>query len=166
METAGATLFAYRVSDPKSYGVVAFDGDEPVSIEEKPANPKSSYAVTGLYFYDAQVVDIAASLKPSARGELEISDVNRVYLERRQLRVEKLGRGVAWLDTGTHDSLLEASDFISAIEHRQGLKVACPEEVALTLGLIDGEQVLRLAEPLRSSGYGEYLANLVEGRRT
>jgi glucose-1-phosphate thymidylyltransferase len=165
-QTQGATLFAYRVRDSKSYGVVEFDGDLPVSIEEKPSHPKSNYAVTGLYFYDAQVVDIAASLKPSARGELEISDVNRVYLDRRQLRVEKLGRGVAWLDTGTHDSLLQASDFISAIEHRQGLKVACPEEVALSLGLIDAEQVLRLAEPLRSSGYGEYLVNLVEARRT
>jgi glucose-1-phosphate thymidylyltransferase len=154
------------VRDSKSYGVVEFDGDLPVSIEEKPSHPKSNYAVTGLYFYDAQVVDIAASLKPSARGELEISDVNRVYLDRRQLRVEKLGRGVAWLDTGTHDSLLQASDYISAIEHRQGLKVACPEEVAFSLGLIDAEQVLRLAEPLRSSGYGEYLVNLVEARRT
>jgi glucose-1-phosphate thymidylyltransferase len=161
----GATLLAYRVGDPQAYGVVELDGDRAVSIEEKPKHPKSNYAITGLYFYDSQVVDIAASLQPSARGELEITDVSRKYLERGQLRVERLGRGVAWLDTGTHDSLLEASDFISAIEHRQGLKVACPEEVALSLGLIDEEQVLRLAEPLRSSGYGEYLVGLVEGRR-
>jgi len=163
--TEGATLFAYRVRDPQAYGVVELDGERPVSLEEKPASPKSNYAVTGLYFYDAQVVDIAASLEPSARGELEITDVSRAYLDRRQLRVEKLGRGVAWLDTGTHETLLQASDFISAIERRQGLKVACPEEVALTLGLIDAEQVLRLAEPLRSSGYGEYLVNLIEGKR-
>jgi glucose-1-phosphate thymidylyltransferase len=164
-QTSGATLFAYRVRDPQAYGVVELDGDRAISIEEKPLNPKSNYALTGLYFYDSQVVDIAASLKPSARGELEITDVSRAYMDRKQLRVEKLGRGVAWLDTGTHDSLLQASDFISAIEHRQGLKVACPEEVAYSLGLIDGEQVLRLAEPLRSSGYGEYLVNLVEGKR-
>jgi glucose-1-phosphate thymidylyltransferase len=160
----GATLFAYRVRDPQAYGVVGFDGERPVSIEEKPVHPKSYYAITGLYFYDSRVVDIAASLEPSARGELEITDVSRAYMASGDLRVEKLGRGVAWLDTGTHDSLLEASDFISAIEHRQGLKVACPEEVAFTLGLIDAEQVLRLAEPLRSSGYGEYLVNLIDGR--
>ncbi|HLK40152.1 MAG TPA: glucose-1-phosphate thymidylyltransferase RfbA [Polyangiaceae bacterium] len=165
-QTSGATLFAYRVRDPKSYGVVAFEGDRPVSIDEKPAQPKSNYAVTGLYFYDSKVVEIASSLRPSARGELEITDVNRAYLDLAQLRVERLGRGVAWLDTGTHDSLLQASDFISAIEHRQGLKVACPEEVALTLGLIDAEQVLRLAEPLRSSGYGEYLVNIVDSRKS
>ena len=165
-QTSGATLFAYRVRDPKSYGVVAFEGDSPVSIEEKPAQPRSNYAVTGLYFYDSKVVEIASSLRPSARGELEITDVNRAYLDLAELRVERLGRGVAWLDTGTHDSLLQASDFISAIEHRQGLKVACPEEVALSLGLIDAEQVLRLAEPLRSSGYGEYLVNLVDTRKS
>jgi len=164
-QTSGATLFAYRVRDPEAYGVVELEGDRAVSIEEKPKNPKSNYALTGLYFYDSQVVDIAASLKPSARGELEITDVSRAYMERQQLRVEKLGRGVAWLDTGTHDSLLQASDFISAIEQRQGLKVACPEEVAYSLGLIDAEQLLRLAEPLRKSGYGEYLVNLVEGKR-
>jgi glucose-1-phosphate thymidylyltransferase len=165
-QTEGATLFAYRVRDPQAYGVVEFDGEgHPVSIDEKPAHPKSNYALTGLYFYDSQIVEIAATMKPSARGELEITDASRVYLERKQLRVEKLGRGVAWLDTGTHASLLQASDFISAIENRQGLKIACPEEVALTLGLIDAEQVLRLAEPLRSSGYGEYLVSLVEGRR-
>ena len=164
-QKSGATLFAYRVRDPQAYGVVELDGDRAVSIEEKPKNPKSNYALTGLYFYDSQVVEIASSLKPSARGELEITDVSRAYMDRKQLRVEKLGRGVAWLDTGTLDSLLQASDFISAIEHRQGLKVACPEEVAYSLGLIDGEQVLRLAEPLRSSGYGEYLVNLVEGKR-
>jgi glucose-1-phosphate thymidylyltransferase len=165
-QTEGATLFAYRVGDPQAYGVVELDGDYAISIEEKPAKPKSNFALTGLYFYDSQVVDIAASLKPSARDELEITDVGRVYMERRQLRIEKLGRGVAWLDTGTHDSLLQASDFISAIEHRQGLKVACPEEVAHSLGLIDDEQLLRLAEPLRKSGYGEYLVNLVEGKRS
>ncbi len=165
-QTEGATLFAYRVRDPQAYGVVELDGDLAISIEEKPAKPKSNFALTGLYFYDSKVVDIAASLKPSARDELEITDVGRVYMERRQLRIEKLGRGVAWLDTGTHDSLLQASDFISAIEHRQGLKVACPEEVAHSLGLIDDEQLLRLAEPLRKSGYGEYLVNLVEGKRS
>jgi glucose-1-phosphate thymidylyltransferase len=164
--TRGATLFAYHVRDPEAYGVVELDGDRPVSIEEKPTHPKSNYALTGLYFYDSQVVDIAASLKPSARGELEITDVSRKYLERGELRVQKLGRGVAWLDTGTHDALLQASDFISAVEQRQGLKIACPEEVAFSLGLIDAEQVLRLAEPLRKSGYGAYLANLVEGKRT
>jgi glucose-1-phosphate thymidylyltransferase len=163
-QSSGATLLAYRVRDPQAYGVVELAGDRAISIEEKPKHPKSNYAITGLYFYDSQVVDIAASLKPSARGELEITDVSRAYLERKQLRVEMLGRGVAWLDTGTHDSLLQASDFISAIEHRQGLKIACPEEVAYTLGLIDGEQLLRLAQPLRSSGYGEYLVGLVEGR--
>jgi glucose-1-phosphate thymidylyltransferase len=163
-QTSGATLFAYRVRDPQAYGVVELDGDRAISIEEKPKQPKSNYAITGLYFYDAQVVSIASSLEPSPRGELEITDVSRVYMERKQVRVEKLGRGVAWLDTGTHDSLLQASDFISAIEHRQGLKIACPEEVAHSLGLIDDEQLLRLAQPLRSSGYGEYLVRLVEGK--
>jgi glucose-1-phosphate thymidylyltransferase len=161
-QKSGATLLAYRVRDPQAYGVVELDGDRAISIEEKPKHPKSNYALTGLYFYDSQVVDIATSLKPSARGELEITDVSRAYMERKQLRVEVLGRGVAWLDTGTHDSLLEASDFICAIEHRQGLKIACPEEIAYTLGLIDAEQLLKLAHPLRSSGYGEYLAGLVE----
>jgi glucose-1-phosphate thymidylyltransferase len=165
-QATGATLLAYRVRDPQAYGVVELDGDRAISIEEKPKHPKSNYAITGLYFYDSQVVDIAASLKPSARGELEITDVSRAYMERKQLRVETLGRGVAWLDTGTHDSLLHASDFISAIEHRQGLKIACPEEVAFTLGLIDAEQLLRLAQPLRSSGYGEYLVGLIDARHT
>jgi glucose-1-phosphate thymidylyltransferase len=161
---SGATLFAYRVSDPEAYGVVELDAaDRPVSIEEKPARPRSSWALTGLYFYDKDVVDIASRLKPSARGELEITDVSRAYLERGDLRVEKLGRGVAWLDTGTHESMLRASEFVSTIERRQGLKIACPEEVAYTLGLIDAEQVLRLAEPLRKSGYGEYLVRLVDG---
>jgi glucose-1-phosphate thymidylyltransferase len=162
----GATLFAYHVRDPQAYGVVELDGDRPVSIEEKPAVPKSNYALTGLYFYDAQVVDIAASLKPSARGELEITDVARVYMERQELRIEKLGRGTAWLDTGTFDALLQASDFISAVERRQGLKIACPEEVALSMGFIDAEQVLRLAEPLRKSGYGDYLVGLVQNGAT
>jgi glucose-1-phosphate thymidylyltransferase len=164
-QTRGATLFAYHVRDPQAYGVVELDGDRPVSIEEKPAAPKSNYALTGLYFYDQQVVDIASSLKPSARGELEITDVARVYMEREELRIEKLGRGTAWLDTGTFDALLQASDFISAVERRQGLKIACPEEVALSMGFIDAEQVLRLAEPLRKSGYGEYLIGLVQSKR-
>jgi glucose-1-phosphate thymidylyltransferase len=164
-QTRGATLFAYHVRDPEAYGVVELDGDRPVSIEEKPTAPKSNYALTGLYFYDQQVVDIAASLKPSARGELEITDVARAYMEREELRIEKLGRGTAWLDTGTFDALLQASDFISAVERRQGLKIACPEEVALSMGFIDAEQVLRLAEPLRKSGYGEYLIGLVQGKR-
>jgi glucose-1-phosphate thymidylyltransferase len=159
----GATVFAYRVRDPERYGVVELDGDRAVSIEEKPPHPKSSYAITGLYFYDAEVVDVAARLVPSDRGELEISDVSRAYLERGALRVEKLGSGIAWLDTGTHESMLRASEFVSTLQRRQGLKIACPEEVAFTLGLIDAEQVLRLAEPLRKSGYGEYLVRLVDG---
>jgi glucose-1-phosphate thymidylyltransferase len=163
-QTHGATLFAYHVRDPQAYGVVELDGDRPVSIEEKPAVPRSNYALTGLYFYDAQVVDIASSLKPSARGELEITDVARAYMEHDELRIEKLGRGTAWLDTGTFDALLQASDFISAVERRQGLKIACPEEVALSMGFIDAEQVLRLAEPLRKSGYGDYLVGLIQKR--
>jgi glucose-1-phosphate thymidylyltransferase len=164
-QKSGATVFAYHVRDPQAYGVVELDDSgRPISIEEKPAKPRSNYALVGLYFYDAQVSDIAASLEPSPRGELEITDVTRVYMERRQLEIVKMGRGVAWLDTGTHDSLLQASDFISAIEHRQGLKIASPEEVAYTMGLIDAEQLMRLAEPLRKSGYGEYLAGLVAGR--
>jgi glucose-1-phosphate thymidylyltransferase len=154
----GATVFAYRVNNPGAYGVVEFDGEgRALSIEEKPAHPKSNYAVTGLYFYDKAVIDIARKLKPSARGELEITDVNSAYLRAGTLSVAMLGRGVAWLDTGTHESLLDAGQFIETIETRQGLKIACPEEVAFRMGYIDAAQVERLAEPYNKSGYGKYL---------
>ncbi len=163
--TQGATIFGYHVSDPERYGVAEIDpAGHVVGLEEKPAVPRSPYAVTGLYFYDAQVVEIARALRPSARGEYEITDVNLEYLRRGQLRMELMGRGMAWLDTGTHDSLQEASHFIETIEKRQGLKVCCPEEIALNAGFIDAEQVLRLAEPLAKSGYGQYLLELVRGR--
>ena len=159
----GASVFAYHVTDPERYGVVAFDEHKrAISIEEKPKQPKSNYAVTGLYFYDNQVCDIAAGIKPSARGELEITDVNRVYLERGQLSVEMMGRGYAWLDTGTHDSLLEAASFIATLQKRQGLQVACPEEIAFSQGWVDAAQIQKLATPLAKNGYGQYLLSLIK----
>jgi len=160
--TRGATVFGYYVRDPERYGVVELGpGGEAVSLEEKPHSPKSNYAVTGLYFYDNRVLDIAAGLKPSARGELEITDVNRAYLERGELTVELLGRGYAWLDTGTHDALQSASSFIEIVERRQGLKIACLEEIAFRMGTIDAAQLARLAEPMRKNAYGEYLLELL-----
>ena len=160
--TSGAKVFGYHVQDPERYGVLTFDaGGKVTSIEEKPAQPKSNFAVTGLYFYDNRAVEFAASLKPSARGELEITDLNRCYLERGELTVEIMGRGYAWLDTGTHTSLLEASQFIQTIERRQGLKIACPEEIAFRQGWIDATQVARLARALGKSEYGEYLARMI-----
>ncbi|MGA8864059.1 MAG: glucose-1-phosphate thymidylyltransferase RfbA [Gallionella sp.] len=161
--TEGATVFAYHVRDPERYGVVEFDAKgRAVSLEEKPAKPKSNFAVTGLYFYDNDVIDIAANLKPSPRGELEITDVNRNYLGRNQLSVEIMGRGYAWLDTGTHESLLDASQFIQTIERRQGLKIACPEEIAYHMGYIDAAQLEKLATPLIKSGYGAYLMSVLK----
>lgn len=162
----GATVFGYWVKNPQRYGVVNFDDSgKAMDIEEKPEKPKSHWAVTGLYFYDSQVVDIASQLKPSNRGELEITDVNRTYLKRQQLYVEKIGRGTAWLDTGTHDSMLQASTFIEVIEKRQGLKIACIEEIAYHMGYINGEQVLKLAQPLSKNNYGQYLIEIVNGSR-
>ena len=161
----GATVFAYRVKDPERYGVIEFDAQgRALGIEEKPSAPKSHFAVTGLYFYDSSVLEIAASLKPSARGELEITDVNRAYLERGSLHVELFGRGIAWLDTGTHESLLQAAMFIEAIESRQGLKVCCPEEIAYRSGFIDAQQLEALARPLAKTGYGAYLLEILSGR--
>ena len=161
--TEGATVFAYHVQDPERYGVVAFDAQGcATSLEEKPAHPKSHYAVTGLYFYDNQVIDIAAKLKPSARGELEITDLNRVYLTHGRLKVEIMGRGYAWLDTGTHESLIDASNFIKTIEQRQGMKVACPEEIAYRKGFIDAAQLEQLAQPLAKNGYGHYLQSVLK----
>jgi len=160
---SGATVFGYQVRDPERYGVVELDQNgRPVSLEEKPKKPKSSLAVTGLYFYDNRVVEIAAALKPSARGELEITDVNRNYLDRKELSVERLGRGIAWLDTGTHESLMQAANYIQAVEERQGLMVACLEEIAFRMGYITAADVTRLAKPMASSAYGDYLRRLVE----
>ena len=162
---AGATVFAYPVKNPGRYGVVEFDDEgRAVSLEEKPAQPKSRYAVTGLYFYDSEIVEIARTIEPSPRGELEITDVNRHYLERGKLNVVNLGRGTAWLDTGTHESLLQASSFIETLEKRQGLKICCPEEIAWRQGLIDGDQLRALAEPLLKSGYGQYLLQILDER--
>lgn len=160
---SGATVFGYYVQDPQRYGVVSFDSTgKVIDIEEKPQKPKSSYAVTGLYFYDNDVIEIARTIKPSRRGELEITDVNKAYLERGDLRVELLGRGTAWLDTGTHDSLLDASNFIKLVEERQGLKICCPEEIAYRMGYIDDAQLEKLIEPLKKSGYGLYLQRILE----
>ena len=162
LEPSGATVFAYHVQNPDCYGVVTLDSQgRATSLEEKPSQPKSNYAVTGLYFYDNQIVDIVAELKPSARGELEITDANRIYMKRDQLNVRIMGRGHAWLDTGTHESLIEASNFIETIEHRQGLKIACPEEIAYRKGLINAEQLEKLAQPLVKNGYGQYLMRLL-----
>jgi glucose-1-phosphate thymidylyltransferase len=160
---AGATVFGYQVRDPERYGVVEFNSKgKAISIEEKPKRPRSSFAVTGLYFYDNRVVDIAAKLKPSKRGELEITDVNREYLKQSNLHVEKLGRGIAWLDTGTHESLLQASNFIEAIQSRQGLKVSCVEEIAFNLGYINRKELQQLAEPMKNNDYGQYLLRIVD----
>ena len=161
---SGATIFGYYVRDPRAYGVVEFDENgKAISIEEKPENPKSNYAVPGLYFYDNQVVDIAANVKPSARGEIEITSINNEYLRRGELRVETMGRGFAWLDTGNHDSLLDASDFVCAFQKRQGLYISCIEEIAYKRGFIDKEQLLKLAEPLMKTDYGKYLVEVAEG---
>lgn len=161
--STGASVFAYHVHDPERYGVVEFDAKQrAISLEEKPTQPKSHYAVTGLYFYDQQVCDIAANLKPSPRGELEITDVNRFYMEQGQLEVEIMGRGFAWLDTGTHDSLLEAASFIATLQKRQGLQVACLEEIAYRQGWITADDLARLADPLKKNGYGQYLLNLLK----
>jgi glucose-1-phosphate thymidylyltransferase len=163
----GASVFAYYVNDPERYGVVEFDGSgQAISIEEKPEVARSNYAVTGLYFYDNDVVDIARNIQPSARGELEITDVNRTYLEQGNLAVEVMSRGTAWLDTGTHNSLLDAANFIRVVEERQGLKIACPEEIAYRMGYIDADQLLALAKPLAKSGYGGYLEGLLRDTRT
>ena len=160
----GATVFAYYVNNPESYGVVEFDEEgKAISLEEKPKNPRSNYAVTGLYFYDKDIVNVAKSIKPSARGELEITDVNKIYLERGNLRVEKMRRGYAWLDTGTHESLLQAASFVQTIQTRQGLKVSCIEEIAYRMKYIDAEQLLKLAEPLSKNDYGQYLQRLANG---
>jgi len=165
--SSGASVFAYHVTDPERYGVVEFDQDfKALSVEEKPAKPRSSYAVTGLYFYDKQVCDIAASIKPSARGELEITDVNRAYLDKNQLNVEIMGRGFAWLDTGTHDSLLDAAGFIATLQKRQGLMVACPEEIAYRQGWISAETVQRIADQLKKNSYGQYLARILNELNT
>ncbi len=162
---SGATVFGYHVRDPERYGVVEFDAaGTAISIEEKPKQPKSNYAVTGLYFYDADVVALAKQVRPSARGELEITDLNRLYLERGTLTVERMGRGYAWFDTGTHDSLLQAGEFVRTVEERQGLKISCPEEIAWRKGFIDSAQVRKLAEPLSKNGYGQYLLRMIEGR--
>lgn len=162
-QQVGATIFGYWVRDPQRYGVLEFDKDDSVlSIEEKPEHPKSNYVVVGLYFYDSRITEIAASVKPSQRGELEITEVNNIYLKKSQLKVELLGRGMAWLDTGTPESMLQAANFVQTIEQRQGLKIACPEEIAFNLGLIDADQVAKLAEPLKKSEYGKYLISLIE----